>query len=101
MHFVIFSGDILACLVNSLAPGLVPDFAEMNPENNRENIDRSMAMALEWMDIPRVLEPEDMMDPNVRIVVFTQYVVSRFAIMLKEIRFVIMRMFPPSIFIII
>ena len=59
------SGDILACLVNSLAPGLVPDFAEMDPANARDNIDRAMAMALEWMDIPRVLEPEDMMDPNV------------------------------------
>lgn len=58
-------GDILACLVNALAPGLVPDFAEMKPENARDNIDRAMEMAKEWMDIPRVIEPEDMMDPNV------------------------------------
>ena len=55
----------MACLVNALAPGLVPDFAEMKPENARDNIDRAMEMAKEWMDIPRVIEPEDMMDPNV------------------------------------
>ena len=55
----------MACLVNALAPGLVPDFNEMKPEEARDNIDRAMEMAKEWMDIPRVMEPEDMMDPNV------------------------------------
>ena len=59
------AGDILACLVNALAPGLVPDFAEMKPEEAKDNIDRAMEMAKEWMDIPRVMEPEDMMDPQV------------------------------------
>ena len=51
--------------MNALAPGLVPDFASMKPEDARANIDRAMEMAKEWMDIPRVIEPEDMMDPNV------------------------------------
>ena len=59
------SGTILACLVNALAPGLMPNFASMKPEDARDNIDKAMEMAKEWMDIPRVLEPEDMMDPNV------------------------------------
>ncbi|XP_063686399.1 mesocentin-like [Bolinopsis microptera] len=59
------NGTILACLVNALAPGLVPDFNEMEPESAKDNIERAMEMAKEWMDIPRVIEPDDMMDPNV------------------------------------
>ena len=55
----------MACLVNALAPGLVPDFNEMEPESAKDNIERAMEMAKEWMDIPRVIEPDDMMDPNV------------------------------------
>ena len=63
--------------MTALAPGLVPDFASMKPEEARDNIDRAMEMAKEWMDIPRVMEPEDMMDPNVSITRFTSLFSSK------------------------
>lgn len=41
---------------------------------------RAMDMAEKWMDIPRVLEPEDMMDPHVSVKLSRQkvYFLARF-----------------------
>ena len=54
------NGITLAALIDSLQPGLIPDWQSWSPSTSRENVARAMAIAEENFDIPQIIEPEDM-----------------------------------------
>lgn len=58
-------GILVAKLVDSIAPGLCPECDTMEPQNALENATHAMRMADEWLGIPQLLLPEDMVNPHV------------------------------------
>jgi filamin len=58
-------GTLIAALVDATAPGLCPEHAVMEPQNALENATHAMKLAEEWLGVPQVLQPEDMVNPNV------------------------------------
>eukprot|EP00117_Sycon_ciliatum_P023870 scpid7460/ scgid0352/ Filamin-C; ABP-280-like protein; ABP-L; Actin-binding-like protein; Filamin-2; Gamma-filamin len=58
-------GTVIAALVDAMAPGLMPDWNELDPENAVENATRAMKLAEDWLGVPMVLAPGDMCNPHV------------------------------------
>ena len=61
----IHSGTLLACLVNCIAPGLIPNYAVLNPEDKLENLEEAMDKAKTWLSVAKLLNPEDMASTSV------------------------------------
>ncbi|XP_058717511.1 filamin-A isoform X1 [Poecile atricapillus] len=59
------SGRALGALVDSCAPGLCPDWDSWDPSRPVENAREAMQQADEWLGIPQVITPEEIVDPNV------------------------------------
>ncbi|XP_061300191.1 LOW QUALITY PROTEIN: filamin-A-like [Pezoporus flaviventris] len=63
------SGRALGALVDSCAPGLCPDWDSWDPSKDPskpvENAREAMQQADEWLGIPQVITPEEIVDPNV------------------------------------
>lgn len=47
-------GTVIAALVDAMAPGLMPDWNELDPENAVENATRAMKLAEDWLGVPMV-----------------------------------------------
>ena len=47
-------GTVIAALVDAIAPGLMPDWNELDPENAVENATRAMKLAEDWLGVPMV-----------------------------------------------
>ena len=47
-------GIKIAAMVDALAPGLCPEYAEMKPENALENASHAMKLAEDWLGVPMV-----------------------------------------------
>ena len=58
-------GRPLCGLVDRLQPGLCPNHRSLDPNNGLENCRKGMKLAEENFDIPPVLDPEDMTNPEV------------------------------------
>lgn len=58
-------GRAVAALVDALAPGLCPDWCEMKPENALQNAKEAMDLADNWLGVPQLVKPEEMVNPNV------------------------------------
>eukprot|EP00731_Ephydatia_muelleri_P018455 Em0011g495a len=58
-------GRLIAALVDAIAPGLCPEHEEMNPEKSFENAAYAMKLAEDWLGVPQVLMPEDMVNPSI------------------------------------
>nr|WAW84872.1 filamin-like 2 [Halisarca dujardinii] len=58
-------GVIVAALVDAMAPGLCPEFGTFDPRDALKNAAHAMKLAEDWLGIPQVLLPEDMVNPNV------------------------------------
>ncbi|KAM9510776.1 LOW QUALITY PROTEIN: filamin-A-like [Guaruba guarouba] len=59
------SGRALGALVDSCAPGLCPDWDSWDPSKPVDNAREAMQQADEWLGIPQVITPEEIVDPNV------------------------------------
>jgi filamin len=59
------NGVNVAALVNAVAPGLCPEHADMDGSTPLENAQLAMGRAEEWLGVPQVLAPQDMVNPNV------------------------------------
>ena len=71
------NGIKLAALINTLSPGLFPDWKSLDPNQSVENLKRAMAVAKEKLEVEPVLSPEEMADPNVDEIIVVTYL-SRF-----------------------
>ncbi|XP_066554329.1 filamin B a isoform X1 [Amia ocellicauda] len=58
-------GRALGALVDSCAPGLCPDWETWDTVKPVENAREAMQQADDWLGIPQVITPEEIIDPNV------------------------------------
>ncbi|XP_060713588.1 filamin-B isoform X1 [Tachysurus vachellii] len=58
-------GRALGALVDSCAPGLCPDWETWDPVKPVENATEAMQLADDWLGIPQVIAPEEIIDPGV------------------------------------
>uniref|UniRef100_A0A8C4T6N6 Filamin A n=1 Tax=Erpetoichthys calabaricus TaxID=27687 RepID=A0A8C4T6N6_ERPCA len=59
------SGRALGALVDSCAPGLCPDWDSWDQTKPVDNAREAMQQADDWLGIPQVITPEEIVDPNV------------------------------------
>ncbi|XP_061075781.1 filamin-A-like isoform X1 [Conger conger] len=59
------TGQALGALVDSCAPGLCPDWDSWDGSKPVENAREAMQQADDWLGIPQVITPEEIVDPNV------------------------------------
>uniref|UniRef100_A0A8C4N1W2 Calponin-homology (CH) domain-containing protein n=1 Tax=Eptatretus burgeri TaxID=7764 RepID=A0A8C4N1W2_EPTBU len=59
------NGRTLGALVDSCAPGLCPDWETWSEEKPVDNAREAMQQADEWLGVPQVITPEEIVDPNV------------------------------------
>ncbi|RXM28325.1 Filamin-C [Acipenser ruthenus] len=58
-------GKALGALVDNCAPGLCPDWESWDPNQPVENAREAMQQADDWLGVPQVIAPEEIVDPNV------------------------------------
>ena len=51
--------------MDAVAPGLCPDWEDWDPAKPVENATEAMDLADKWLNVPKVLAPEDLVNPNV------------------------------------
>ena len=56
-------GKALGALVDAIAPGLCPDWEDWDPNNPAENCTKAMDNAEKWLNVPKLLTPEEMTNP--------------------------------------
>ena len=59
------NGKAMGALVDSVAPGLCPDWEDWDPNKPIQNATEAMDLADKWLNVPKVLKPEELVDPNV------------------------------------
>ncbi|KAM9365728.1 LOW QUALITY PROTEIN: filamin-B-like [Pholidichthys leucotaenia] len=59
------NGKALGALVDSCAPGLCPDWETWDPVKPVENATEAMQLADDWLGIPQVITPEEIINPKV------------------------------------
>lgn len=58
-------GKAIGALVDALAPGLCPDWPDWKKPDALKNANEAMNLANEWLDVPQLIKPEDMVNPKV------------------------------------
>ncbi|XP_062856326.1 filamin-C-like isoform X2 [Trichomycterus rosablanca] len=58
-------GKALGALVDNCAPGLCPDWQSWDPKQPVENAREAMQQADDWLGVPQVIAPEEIVDPDV------------------------------------
>ncbi|XP_073724478.1 filamin-C [Misgurnus anguillicaudatus] len=58
-------GKALGALVDNCAPGLCPDWKAWDPNQPVENAREAMQQADDWLGVPQVIAPEEIVDPDV------------------------------------
>ncbi|KAL1493038.1 hypothetical protein ABEB36_011179 [Hypothenemus hampei] len=58
-------GKRLGALVDSVAPGLCPDWPDWDPKDSIQNASEAMGLADDWLNIPQLIKPEEIVNPNI------------------------------------
>uniref|UniRef100_A0A3Q3M388 Filamin C, gamma a (actin binding protein 280) n=1 Tax=Labrus bergylta TaxID=56723 RepID=A0A3Q3M388_9LABR len=58
-------GKALGALVDNCAPGLCPDWTDWDPNKPVQNAREAMQQADDWLGVPQVIAPEEIVDPDV------------------------------------
>ncbi|XP_031833924.1 filamin A protein cher isoform X4 [Nomia melanderi] len=58
-------GRTIGALVDAVAPGLCPDWKDWSPNNALSNTSVAMDLADNWLNIPQLIKPEEMISPNI------------------------------------
>ncbi|XP_070164422.1 filamin-like isoform X3 [Polyergus mexicanus] len=58
-------GRAVGALVDAVAPGLCPDWQDWNPKDAIQNASEAMGLADDWLNIPQLIKPEEMINPNI------------------------------------
>lgn len=59
------NGKAIGALVDAVCPGLCPDWQEWHSNNALENVTKAMNLANNWLNIPLLISPEEMINPNI------------------------------------
>ncbi|XP_022254826.1 filamin-A-like, partial [Limulus polyphemus] len=58
-------GIAVGALVDAVAPGLCPDWSDWSPNNALGNASEAMNLADDWLGVPQLIKPEEMVNPNI------------------------------------
>lgn len=58
-------GKAIGALVDSIAPGLCPDWKNWKPEENVKNVGEALQLAEDWLDVPQLIKPKEMANRKV------------------------------------
>ncbi|XP_017885701.1 filamin-A isoform X4 [Ceratina calcarata] len=58
-------GKAVGALVDAVAPGLCPDWQDWNPKDAIQNASEAMGLADDWLNIPQLIKPEEIVNPNI------------------------------------
>ena len=58
-------GKAVGALVDAVAPGLCPDWEDWDPHKPIENAREAMDLADKWLNVPKLLAPEELVNPNI------------------------------------
>nr|XP_034194132.1 filamin-A isoform X4 [Osmia lignaria] len=58
-------GRAVGALVDAVAPGLCPDWQDWNPKDAIQNASEAMGLADDWLNIPQLIKPEEIVNPNI------------------------------------
>ncbi|RZC35933.1 filamin-A [Asbolus verrucosus] len=58
-------GKAVGALVDAVAPGLCPDWPDWDPKDSVQNASEAMGLADDWLNIPQLIKPEEIVNPNV------------------------------------
>ncbi|XP_015262962.1 PREDICTED: inter-alpha-trypsin inhibitor heavy chain H4-like [Gekko japonicus] len=58
-------GKALGALVDSCAPGLCPNWEAWDPKKPLDNVREAMQQADDWLGVPQVITPEEIIHPDV------------------------------------
>ncbi|XP_022901138.2 filamin-A isoform X2 [Onthophagus taurus] len=59
------SGKAVGALVDAVAPGLCPDWPDWDPKDSVQNASEAMGLADDWLNVPQLIKPEEMVNPNI------------------------------------
>lgn len=58
-------GKAIGALVDSIAPGLCPEWKSWQPEDSVKNIGEALQLAEDWLDVPQLIRPKEMSNRKV------------------------------------
>ncbi|XP_076447622.1 filamin-A-like isoform X2 [Babylonia areolata] len=58
-------GRAIGALVDACGPGLCPDWEDWDPKKGDNNAREAMDAAEKWLDVPQLIQPEEMTNPKV------------------------------------
>ncbi|XP_044766045.1 filamin-A isoform X1 [Coccinella septempunctata] len=58
-------GKAVGALVDAVAPGLCPDWPDWDPKDSVQNASEAMGLADDWLNVPQLITPEEIVNPNV------------------------------------
>lgn len=58
-------GRAIGALVDSVAPGLCPDWKTWKPEDSVKNVGAALQLAEDWLDVPQLIKPKEMTNRKV------------------------------------
>ncbi|XP_071870651.1 filamin A protein cher isoform X5 [Bombus fervidus] len=58
-------GRAIGALVDGVASGLCPDWQDWNKNDAIQNASEAMQLADDWLNIPQLIKPEEMVSPNI------------------------------------
>lgn len=58
-------GKAVGALVDAVAPGLCPDWPNWDPKNALQNAKEAMGLADDWLNVPQLVKPEDLVNPAI------------------------------------
>lgn len=59
------NGKAIGALVDSVAPGLCPDWKDWKPEDSVKNVGEALQLAEDWLDVPQLIKPKEMANRKV------------------------------------
>ncbi|XP_057654407.1 filamin-A isoform X1 [Diorhabda carinulata] len=58
-------GKAVGALVDAVAPGLCPDWPDWDSHEGVRNASEAMNLADDWLNIPQLIKPEELVNPNI------------------------------------
>lgn len=58
-------GKAIGALVDSVAPGLCPEWKQWKPEDSVKNVGEALQLAEDWLDVPQLIKPKEMSNRKV------------------------------------
>lgn len=59
------NGKAVGALVDSVAPGLCPDWPLWDSKNALQNASEAMGLADDWLNVRQLIKPEELTNPNI------------------------------------